>query len=603
MKHAAFVGSLIAALLLSSCDAPMTVTVGSAKTDLAMRNIARTNFTPPPAIDGWPALALFDFDNDSDIDVFVTNAATVPNMVYRNDGNANFAFTANSVNLALDDDGAVCTGVGDFDNDGYLDLILGRQSPFFGIRAPDNRLLFMKNMGPDENGNFRFQDVTDRTGLADIDFALSIGVGDVDNDGLLDLYIGRYNIADLNFAMISLLPDTPNVLLRNTGIVDGVPVFEDITASAGVAGTTQRGLAPTTSDIEYHVPTWAVMMSDVNVDGLIDILSLQEVPGGVDLFINNGDLTFTAVQQDLLNRHGGWMGVTAADVNRDGNLDYFLANVGSDAKGPDMPYNVADAWKLPNGYPYHRLLTADRNGDMIDIAPDTNVTRGTLPPTNILDGAGLAGFEFGFGCAFFDMQNDGWPDLHWIGDIVLSGLIREGELRRDFQGVGRYLENNGDGSFTDRTGEAGLFNWSDDLPLDFGYNRPGRALAAIDLNGDGFEDICRTNAFFDINLEDSFECLLNPALTDHHWVTIRLEGTQSNRFGIGARITATAGDMTYVGEVLTTASAFTAVHPQVHFGLGDATMLDTLTVRWPSGVITTTENAPVDRIITINEDE
>ncbi len=589
------------ALTLTACDTRPTV--GSAKSASPMRNIARTNFTPPPAIDGWPGLALFDMDNDADIDIFVTNAANLPNMVYLNDGTGHFSFDANTSGLALDDESAICTGVGDFDNDGNLDLIIGRQGSFFATNAPDNSLLYMKNMGTDENGNVRFKDVTSQTGLANIEFASSIGVGDIDNDGLLDLYIGRYNMTDLDFRLISLLPDTPNVLLRNTGIIDGVPVFENITESAGVAGTTQHGLAPETADIEYHVPTWSVMMTDVNTDGLLDIFSLQEIPGGVDLFINNGDLTFTTAQPDLLDKHGGWMGITSADFDRDGKLDYFLANVGADAKGPNIPNHIADAWKRDNGYPYHRLLTPSPNGDMIDIAPDIDITPGVLPPTNILEGTGLAAYEFGFGCAFFDMQNDGLPDLHWIGEIVLSGPIREGAFRRDFHGVARYMENNGDGTFIDRTAETGLFNSPDDKPLDFGYNRSGRALAAIDLNGDGFQDICRTNTFFKINLEDTFDCLINPALTNNHWITIRLEGTRSNRFGIGARVVATAQNQTYIGEVLTTTSAFTAVHPQVHFGLGDSETLNTLTIHWPSGTITEQTNVPTNRIITINEDD
>ncbi len=137
-----------------------------------------------------------------------------------------------------------------------------------------------------------------------------------------------------------------------------------------------------------------------------------------------------------------------------------------------------------------------------------------------------------------------------------------------------------------------------ELPLAFGYSKPGRALGAIDLNGDGFADICRTNFV----TQDGFQCLLNPAVDEGHWIIIRLTGTASNRFGIGARVEATAGDATFVGEVVTTTSAFTAVHPQVHFGLGKVTRLDTLTVRWPSGAVTDLTEVSVDRVLTLDED-
>ena len=568
----------------------------------AMIDVTRTAFTPAPLVAGWPGLALFDYDNDADIDVFITNARFAPNMFYANDGQGNFNFHGLGAGLTFDDDSCVSAAVGDFDNDGWLDLIISRQSPFAGGPVPNDTLLYMRNMGPDDAGVVRFEDMTDRTGLGGVTFGSSLGVGDIDNDGLLDLYVGRYEFEDLEFGMTSYLPDTPNVLLRNLGASDGVPQFEDITDSAGVAGTTVAGLAPDTADIIYHPPTWAVYLSDVNNDGLLDIFSLQEIPGGVDLFLNNGDLTFSLAQEDLLNKHGGWMGAAAADIDRDGDLDYFLSNVGADAKGPLAQYHIANAWKLPNGTPFHRLLANDGAGHFSDVAHDTPVTPGVFPPTNILRGSGLAGYEFGFGCAFFDMQNDGWPDLYWIGEIALSGVIPDGPFRRDFHGVGRFLANDGDGGFSDRTAERGLFNWESDEPLAFGYSHPGRALAAIDLNGDGFADICRTNAFFrSLELEQGFSCLFNPAIESGHYLIVRLRGTASNRFGIGARIEATAGDDIFVGEVLTTTSAFTAVHPQVHFGLGRHVMIDRLTIRWPAGTKSELSDVPADQILTVLE--
>ena len=101
---------------------------------------------------------------------------------------------------------------------------------------------------------------------------------------------------------------------------------------------------------------------------------------------------------------------------------------------------------------------------------------------------------------------------------------------------------------------------------------------------------------------ESLQLLMNPGLGDGHWIIVRLVGTQSNRFGIGSRVVATAGDDTFVAEVLTTTSAFTAVHPQVHFGLGDVTVIDQLSIRWPSGEETSLTDVNVDQILTVTEE-
>ena len=136
-----------------------------------------------------------------------------------------------------------------------------------------------------------------------------------------------------------------------------------------------------------------------------------------------------------------------------------------------------------------------------------------------------------------------------------------------------------------------------DTPVAFGYSKEGLALAAIDISGDGFADICRTN----LDVADGFHCLLNPAIEAGHWLIVRLSATASNRFGIGSRVEARAGDALFVAEVVTTTSAFTAVHPQVHFGLGGVTSLDSLIVRWPSGIVTEVADVGVDQVLTVTE--
>lgn len=581
-------------LLFSGCTPPA---IGLFQSNQAYVDTTETAFQPEPVVAGWPGLALADFDNDGDVDVFVTNVAGGPNLLYLNDGTGRFLDVGGQAGVRFRDDTGVAAGVGDFDNDGWLDLIIGRQINFGGSTSA---VQFLKNVGLSDEGVVRFVDVTDETGLADVTFASSIGVGDIDNDGLLDLYIGRYDFRDLSFRFDSYLPDTPNVLMHNTGISDqGIPVFADITESAGVGGSRASGVAPDSEDIRNRVPTWAVHLSDVNEDGRLDLFALHELPGYVDLFINNGDTTFTRATADFLAKRGGWMGMAAADYDGNGRLDYFLTNVGADALGePATANHLTGAWRRDDGSPFHLLITTDQEGELLDRTSGIDVATSWLPPENMLGGEGLQGWEFGFGCAWVDVQNDGWPDLTWTGDIILSGGAAEGPGRADFRGVSRLLVNNGSVGFRDESVERGVVYQRPDEPLSFGYARPGRALGAIDLNGDGLAEICRTALAGDGN---AFQCLTHPGGEGGHWLTVRLVGSTANRFGIGARVEATAGDRMFVGEVLTTTSAFTAVHPQVQFGLGESDRVDLLEVHWPGGGTTRLMDVAVDGVLTIAE--
>lgn len=589
--------NVIATVVVGFAPAACTPRVGDLKDETAFRDISHTAFDPMPDVGGWPGLALFDFDNDGDIDILVTAASGLPNQLYQNDGAARFIDVAESSGLAFANDHAVTTGVGDFDNDGWLDLLIGRQAPPSGDAGTSVR--FLKNTGGD-GASVRFEDRTDETGLSGVDFASSLGVGDFDNDGLLDLYVGRYDFRGLSFSLGSYHEDTPNQLFRSTAIVDGIPVFADVTESGNAAGIPVSGVAPASENIINHVPTWSVYVSDVNGDGLQDIFVVHEVPGGVDLLINNGDFTFTPTQTEAMKQRGGWMGVTGGDVDRDGDVDYFVTNVGADAIGPEASSHLlTGSWRPPEGSPFHILLINDGTGALTDMTGMMTVLPGLLRPVNAAGGQGLSAYEFGFGCALFDANLDGWLDLTWTGDLNLSPNLPDGPLRRDFHGVARYLEANGAGRFSDRTAERGLFNMNDHAPLGFGYSRSGRALGTVDLNGDGFPDLVRTDRADD----DAFRCLLNPGIEGAHWLVVRARGAAGNRFGLGAMVVITIGRDAVRGEIVTTTSAFTSVHPQVHFGLGTHESVDVLTVHWPSGAETTMTNVAADTIITVEEAE
>ena len=126
---------LMVALGCSVCGCDEPPAAREFATAQAMIDVTKTAFTPAPQVVGWPGIAMFDYDNDGDIDIFVANGTGLPNMFYDNDGSGNFTFVGGRAGLSLDAESCIAPGVGDFDNDGWLDLVLTRQTAFLAPTA------------------------------------------------------------------------------------------------------------------------------------------------------------------------------------------------------------------------------------------------------------------------------------------------------------------------------------------------------------------------------------------------------------------------------------------------------------------------------------
>jgi hypothetical protein len=578
------------------------VTVGSAKTAETFVEITRTQLSPFPEVLGWPGIAVFDYDNDGDLDIFVTNGPIRSNLLYQNDGAANFVDVAAQAGVAATSDNGVTTGVGDFNNDGWLDLVVGRQ--IVATDLTSTSVVFFLNEGPGSDGVVTFRDATSEVGLSFPFRALAIGVGDLSGNGLLDLYLGNYDFDQMNFGTRSILPSMPNVLMTNLRLQGGLPQFNNDTAVAGVQGLARGGLQADTAGQQFVPATIAVHITDVNVDGLQDLFVLHDIPGGIDLYVNGGNGRFNLMDIERFNVFGGWMGVAPGDYDLDGDLDYFMTNIGSTGRGsPPEDRIITSSPFLPGGTPLHRLWNNNGFGGFTDAAPAISIVpSGLLPPTNNNNGTGLAAYEFGFGCGWIDADNRGLLDLVWTGDIIFDDGGPGRIFRYDNHGVGRFLKNDGVGGFIDQTAERGLFNMDDDSPLAFGENQAGRALAVVDLNNDGYEDLVVSNLPNNpLGRVGDIRVYLNPATTAGNWTNIELRGTVSNRFGIGARVVITAGGVTTVKEVITTTSGFTSIQPAVHFGLGQADVIDEVMVFWPSGRVSSHTDQPVNQPLTFEE--
>ncbi len=498
-------------------------------------------------------IAFLDYDRDGFPDIFVVNGsrlegfpagAAPSNHLFHN--NRDGTFTDATAGAGLTNSGwgqGVC--VGDFDNDGFDDLFV----TYYG----------QPNILYHNNGNGTFTDVTAQSGLSLSGRNWSTGCAflDYDRDGKLDLFVASY--VDFDRASAGLpgtnpncfwkgvavfcgprgLPFAKNRLYRNRG--DGR--FADVSAAAGILKASDcYGLGVVTGDFENR--------------GWPDIYVACDSTASL-LYRNNGDGTFTergvqagvAYNEDGLEQAG--MGVSSADYDRDGLLDIFKTNFDDDV--PDLYHNDGD---------------------------------GTFTFRTFDARLGFNLKYLSWGGGFFDFDNDGWPDIFIANGHVYPELESHGHPESPYRQRNLLYHNARDGTFEDVTLIAGP-----GLEL----RRSGRGAAFADFDNDGDLDIVINNQ------NDSPTLLRNDGGNKNHWLSIRTVGTQSNRDGIGTRITLLAGGRRQIQEVRSGGSYLSQNDLRIHFGLGETTKVDRLEIRWPSRMVDKLENVSADQFLVVRE--
>jgi ASPIC and UnbV/FG-GAP-like repeat len=481
----------------------------------------------------------------------------------------------------------------DFDNDGHLDLMISHM----GI---EEQLEYFHN-----NGDGTFTRMTEQAGLKGITGGLNIVQVDYNNDGCIDVFIPRG-------AWLHDKGQVPSSLLRNN--CDGT--FTDVTAQAGLLN---------------NYPTQTAVWADFNNDGLLDLFIGNEIvrdkvrwpadARNFRLYINNGDGTFTDVGPDTGIQLGGMIkGATADDYDNDGWQDLYVSVMGK-----------------PN-HLFRNLGVPGKTPKFVDVTAQ----------------AGVAEPNMSFTCWFFDYDNDGWPDIFVSGYwATMPNIVREYLGQKD-KAVGdrpRLYHNNRDGTFTDVSHEAHLdqllltmgANFGDldnDGWLDFyagtgaapltnivphqmfrnhegryfqnvttsggfGHLQKGHAVAFGDIDNDGNQDIFEVigGAY----TSDKFWSALfkNPG-HGNHWVKLRLVGVKANRFAVGARIrvqTTEDGKPREIFRTVNSGGSFGASSLRPHIGLGKATAIDALEIRWPGSGLVQRFSGPIpaDRVYQIRE--
>lgn len=498
--------------------------------------------------DGYSGVALFDYDNDGDLDIYLTNGPGYRNALLEN-GPGGFHNVA--VRAGVNDVAGLGAVSGDIDNDGFDDLFV----------ADLNGSTLYRNLG-----HRTFDDITDKAGVrAENQLAYSAAFCDFDNDGLLDLYVGTSRQGPL---------DQPfhNLFFHNQGDLR----FVEVSEQAGVGNPVTR----MTVSPEFPLLTlsWAVACFDYDLDGDSDILVAVDF-STVTLFHNQwqerGTLTFSNRTLDAgLGAVGNWMGLAVADYNADGWPDVFVTNWGN---SPLYPINPVENFPV----------------DTVDHALYLNSGDGTF--TDHAAQAGVADWEIGWGTSPLDWDNDGDMDLYFAGNYAEA----PGEGFAVLDNPGRLFLNDGDANFREVSKEYGLLNLHPD-----GGVQNAHGVAIGDLNDDGFTDIVVANSAYhhENNVVSGAPIFFqNNAESDNHWIKFKLTGTQSNRNGIGAKVTIRSGGLIVMQEVRSGSSHLSQDSQVLTFGLGKRAEVDQIEIHWPSGETTTMNNVSANQTIIVIE--
>lgn len=505
-----------------------------------------------------------------------------------NDGGCEKKYIAENVSAGL--------ALFDYDNDGWVDLYFLTGTPLKG--CPSNPMI--RNALYHNEGNWRFTDVTEKSGLGDGGYGLGVAAGDYDNDGDLDLFLNN---------------EGPNKLFANNG--NGT--FTDVTEKAGLGGDTRMGAGTCfldidkDGDLDLYVANYVIFSYDTHViqtmRGIPIYMGPPFYPGDQHyLYRNNGDGTFTDISHEsgIAEHPNTGMGMVCCDYDGDGDTDIFVLNdMGgnflwdNDGKGHFEEKGLLSGFAFDQHGEEHGSMGVDcgdyDNDGRLDFYATSyqgqfatlyrNVGDGILEDVTLVTGAGEGTFTpVTWGNSIVDLDNDGFRDIFVACGHLQTNIEKWNDVGT-YKNTNLVLQNTGKGTFVNVSDQAG-----DGLKV----KESSRGAGFDDLDNDGDVDIVVLNS------RTKPTVLRNDSTDQGNWFQVELRG-KINKYGIGSQVRVVAGELTLVDEVHSGRSYQSDYGKRLYFGLGKRNVIDCVEVRWHGGTTETFRNVRINSRITLSE--
>ncbi|EDP71355.1 ASPIC/UnbV domain protein [Flavobacteriales bacterium ALC-1] len=517
-----------------------------------------------------------DINNDGLIDVFFTGNQ-VKNKLYLNKGNLKFDDITEIAGVGGDERWYTGSTMADVNGDGYLDIYCS----VAGLASERRNQLYINN----QDGTFKEMGMV--FGVDDAANSTQGTFFDYDNDGDLDLYVANYPLANVN---------TPNHIYKSRMNTVSDQESDKLYRNDGDRFTNVSDI----SGVKSYGFSLGATAGDLNNDGLQDLYISSDYSIPDYMYINNGDGTFKNVFKEATNHTSFYgMGVDIADVNNDGFLDIFQADMDSNSSRRQKanmssmnPQVFNEIIYMGFHYQYmHNCLQLNTGVLQDDVPQFSNISRLT----------GTSSTDWSWGPVFADFDNDGYKDL-----FVTNGVRREINNTDFFNSYSKTDNSNlsdlekslkipsekTDNFMFKNNGRLNFENVNKDWGIE--YKGFSNGVAYVDLDNDGDLELI-TN-----NVDDYASVFENTSSSKRNFLSLTFRGDSKNKFGLGVRVYLTNGEQTQMQELTQTRGFQSSVAPRLHFGLDKNEIIDQLKVVWPGGKFQILKNIKANQFLELS---